>query len=305
MKTFLTLCFVFTFSCSQVWGQCQILNGDFEEWEDQTAQFETELGIMLVEEVMVPKGYFSLLRLVQLALGDIILPFFDTGVADRALFSSVQRAEPGAEGSQYALRISGDTLLEVTDLLSSYPCGERPTSLKGYYRYSGTSDDSLLVAALFSQGEAAIDEEQAIGVASMFAGAGSSQFTEFEVPITYSSPATPDSVTILIIATKEEGSKENSFFEVDELSFIGATTSTADVALEVQDLITPNPVSDHIQVSNAQKLSSLEILNLDGQVLTHWSNVLPEHQVEHLPPGIYVARATSDQEVVVQKFVRR
>ncbi|HOH84546.1 MAG TPA: C10 family peptidase [Bacteroidales bacterium] len=68
----------------------------------------------------------------------------------------------------------------------------------------------------------------------------------------------------------------------------------------------PNPVSDLITIVCPQK-TIIEILNIQGQILktVYTSSAETIVSLENMASGIYVIRAISDKESVIQKFIKR
>lgn len=302
MKRLLTLLVMLSFTLSQGLAQCSLPNGDFEEWEDLTEAFAFELDLELVEEVTWPSEYSTLLRLVDLANSSFILPYFDTGMADQPLFAGVSRVEPGANGSNTALQIESDTLTGRIDLLTTIKCTEMPTSLKGFYSYTGESVDTLTVLALFHQGDRVTEAVDAMASSVFVAAGGPSEFTEFEVPFEYPAVLNADSMTLLIVVQKDVTNSAIGTFRIDQLSLEETSTSLSDIEISYQ-LIAPNPAFDHLEVLSSD-VERIEILNFSGQLVLDINQPLPSIDVSSLVSGSYVAKSVVGEKVVVQKFIK-
>lgn len=303
MKDLFALLCVMMMGVTQLNAQCQIPNGDFENWTDYTDSMEMELGLELSEEVFFPDGYFSLFRIVQLVFSDLIIDFFDTGMADRPLFASVERAEPGANGSQYCLQMRGDTLFDVTDLLSFNACGETPTSLKGFFRYEGEANDSLSIVVLFGD-STIVDESQTIAVTGFASGGGPSEWTEFESSVNYEEEGnTPDSMTVLIIVEKDQTvTGQTGFFQIDQLSLEGTTTAQFDQSRVVQDLVRPNPFGTYLELNPDRSIDRIWISDMQGREVRTVESPSPTLLTHDLAPGHYILRASNQDQVFVQKI---
>ena len=67
----------------------------------------------------------------------------------------------------------------------------------------------------------------------------------------------------------------------------------------------PNPVSETLQISsNEIQLSSIEILSLQGKVLTTEIDNLQEINLSHLSSGVYFIKLISEENSVIKKIIK-
>ncbi|NND08757.1 MAG: T9SS type A sorting domain-containing protein [Saprospiraceae bacterium] len=285
-------------------AQCQANNGDFETWIDLTDSIEFELALELTEPVLLPEGWFPLFRLVDIAFSQFIVDYFDADSLDLDIFGGISQYAPGANGSDFALRIAGDSLILDSDLLQIFQCSGRPARLTGQYKFVGEAPDSLRIAALLHNSNVK-DEEVAMGVATFISEGGPSEFTSFSVDFDYKGSELADSATIIILASKDAANRnDTSYFVVDELEIEGGMVPTTDFAVYNSDLIFPNPVRDHLFLAPRQESAAyLEIYDLMGRkVFSLPSPGETAINVTELPSGLYIAKVKVGEKVFSQRI---
>ena len=286
-------------------AQCHADNADFESWVDLTDSIEFELALELKDPVLLPTGWFPLFRLVEIAFSEFIVDYFDADTLDIEIFGGIARYAPGANGSEFALRISGDSLILDSDLLQIFPCSGRPGRLTGQYKFVGEAPDSLSIAALLHNSNVK-DEEVALGVATFRAEGGPNDFTAFSVDFDYRGADLADSATIIIIASKDASNPgDTSYFVVDELEIEGGMVPTTDYAIYTEDLIYPNPASSRLFLAPRQEnVQYLEMYDqLGRKVLTVLTPGTEGVDISTLATGLYVAKAKVGDEIRSQKVM--
>ncbi|MCB0687199.1 MAG: T9SS type A sorting domain-containing protein [Saprospiraceae bacterium] len=313
MKFTLPLLFLLFFTSSEITAQCEIVNGNFESWTDYTDSFENELDFELTYPIVFPTNWFSVLRLTEIALSGFIVQYFDQDTLDIPLFEGLSQYSPGANGTESAARISGDTLLLASDLLQIIQCSGRPEKMTGYFKYEGEGQDTLIVSAVLFKGGDMVDSSSAIGYA-YFSVVGSpidisrgvADYTGFSADFKYNSDEIPDTAAIIIISSKDEQNpNDTSYHVVDEIQFEGGIVSTHDVYREAPFILTPNPASEVLTL-NLDSGTPLRLQLYDAignQVLDRQVSNGSSVPVAHLPVGTYMSRIRTDQEILWQKLV--
>ncbi len=312
MKAILPLLFICVVLSNESKAQCQTVNGDFESWTDYTDTFEYELGLQLKYPVIFPTEWYSIVRLLDLALSNFFGEYLDRDTLDIPVFDGVLQYMPGANGTGSAARLSGDSLLLAADLIQLKPCGGRPEKLNGYFKYEGTGFDTLVIGAILHN-DGLLDTSASIGYAS-FTIVGSpddisrdaADFSAFSADFIYNSDEIPDSVTILILTIKDEQNpSDTSYFVVDEIEFEGGAVPTRDYYQEAPFALLPNPASDQIRLNlEVSGDVMVQIFDALGQVVTN--TILSVHNtlsVQHLPAGTYLGRIQAGKEIFWQKIV--
>ena len=294
-------------------AQCQTINGSFEEWSDETDTFEFELGLELLETVILPTGWLPRIRLLDAALSSFIIDYLDKDTLDIPIFQAVQQYSPGANNTASAVKISGDSLLNTSDLLQIVPCGGRPDKLTGYVKYEGIGVDTLTISAVLLHSADLIDTMESIGYAIFNAIGGdtdisrnSAEFVPFSVDLIYNSDEIADSVALHIVAIKDGNNlSDTSFFVVDEIKLEGGSVATRDFYREVPNALTPNPASNLVSVDlPVGPGARLEIFSVLGaMVLQKDLDYGSTFSVSHLNVGSYIARIYSENQVFWQKLL--
>ncbi len=293
-------------------GQCQPFNAGFENWIDLTDSFESELTVEIDYPVVLPEGWFSAFRLLDIALSGFIVDFLDSGKAiDFPLFGGVSQYSPGADNTASALRISGDTLLLATDVIQVGPCTSRPAKMTGFYKYEGDGSDTLFIGAVLQKEADLIDTSQAIGFAvfSNFAQdvsrSNSAEFIPFEADFKYNSGETPDTMALLILSSRDKSNPfDTSYFVVDEIRFEGDVVSTRDHIVEHSKALTPNPADAFLDVATDINLGArFHFFDAVGKNVLTVSDIssgkIPIHQLHN---GVYFVRIVDGQKNYWQKI---
>lgn len=293
-------------------AQCQTVNGSFESWTDYTDYFEHELNIEFQHPVIFPTEWFSLVRLLDIALSNFYIEYLDKDTLDIPLFDGVSQYMPGANGTASAARLRGDSLLLAADLIQFIPCSSRPDKMTGYFKYEGAGQDTLQIVAVLHNGEM-VDTAEGIGYA-FFSMVGApedisrdaAEYTAFSADFIYKSDEIPDSVTILILTTKDSSNpSDTAYFVVDEIQFGDGSVSSRDFAQDAPFTLVPNPAADEIRL-NLETDGEVTIQLYDAlgrEVVYSRQPVQRSLYVGHLTNGTYIGRITAGTEVFWQKIM--
>ena len=312
MKIILPLLFLCSVFNLDVSAQCQPVNGGFESWTDYTDSFEHELSLQLSYPVILPTDWLSLVRLLDIALSGFIVDYLDRDTLDIPIFEGVKQYMPGANGTVSAARISGDSLLLISDLIQFTKCGGRPERLTGYFKYEGEGFDTLIIAAILHDGEL-IDTSDAIGY-TYFSVVGSpidisrrsTDYVAFSTDFTYNSDAIPDSVSIQIISIKDsQNPNDTSYHVIDEIQFDGGVVPTKDFYQEDAFALLPNPATDHLRINlDEEGAIRVELFDALGrQVVNSIVNANDAISVNHLTTGTYLTRIQTRKQTYWQKIM--
>lgn len=312
MKAILPLLFICVVLSNESKAQCQTVNGDFESWTDYTDTFEYELGLTLKYPVIFPTEWSSVDRLLELALSNFFGEYLDQDTLDIPVFDAVMQYMPGANGTASAARLSGDSLLLLADLRQLKPCAGRPEKLTGHFKYEGTGFDTLLIEAILHN-DGLLDTSASIGYASFTIigtpddiSRDAADYTAFSADFIYNSDEIPDSMTIIILSTKDEQNPtDTSYFVVDEIELEGGVVPTRNYYHEAPFALLPNPASDQIRLNlEVSGDVMVQIFDALGQVVT---NTIMSAQntlsIQHLPAGAYLSRIQADKQIFWQKIL--
>jgi len=102
-------------------------------------------------------------------------------------------------------------------LIAQFPYSGRPSSLSGYYKLNSVSSDSLVITVVLYK------NNNGIGGGIFHTHVNASSFVQFNAPIVYDLSGTPDSAAISISIMPASSPHSGSSFNIDDLSFGGAT----------------------------------------------------------------------------------
>jgi hypothetical protein len=188
-------------------------------------------------------------------------------------------------------------------IADSIGVSERHGSLNGYYKFMPQSDKEVLdIAVLMSEGSVF----NFIGGGFEEFGGTVSSYTQFSVPITYSSSETPDTAWIefIVVDTSEEGSGgTGSYALIDDLSFGGPTdveqVGQIPSAYSLKQNY-PNPFNPSTKINfSITEQSYVELIVYDilgNEISKLVSDNYPageysvDFNAENLPNGIYIAK---------------
>ena len=307
MNRILLLFAIITSLMQDVHAQCPIPNGDFETVGDISDTLEFELGFEFDFPVNAPVGWIPLVRTLEIALSRFIEPFFGQDTLDIDVFEGVDSYSPGANGTDKALLLRGDSLSLISDVIRWFPCASRPDKLQGFYRYESENErDSLVVQVILTK-STSLDTSSAIGFAIFETAGGPAEYTPFEADFVYRSDEIPDTAIVAIIAQRyDPWPQDTSFFAIDELSFFGGSVSTRDVA-QVEEFLAPNPFAETLSlISDPGFKGTLEIHGMMGQLLFRSGDFSGTDEIllSHVEPGIYMATLRTDTQIFVQKIIK-
>ena len=191
------------------------------------------------------------------------------------------------------------------------PCPDcKPSRFKGYYKFEPVNGDSCTVLMLLSKWNSTDKKRDTIGYGKIVERNAVSSYTQFDIPISYKSTATVDTMTLLIIAsaginlTNFTGSvgQPGTTMYVDDLTLDYPSGIQQVLMPEVAVTVYPNPASDnlHVDLSKEVKNGAMEIFNTEGKVVGSYpvaktGNIIPVH---NLVNGAYYFRLTSGKELV-------
>lgn len=180
----------------------------------------------------------------------------------------------------------------------AFPCVLRPAALTGQWEYYQQGGDYGTIQVGFTRWNAELGVREDIGSGLLYFSGVMPQWTTFSVPITYGSPALPDSAAISFISGVNLIAGSN--LSVDALGFeLSTGVAEANVPAELQVVPTAGGLSIHARSAMAR----LRITDLSGRLVAQRSGPSTSLSLEPLPPGLYVAGAElTDGRVAVRAF---
>ncbi len=197
------------------------------------------------------------------------------------------------------------------------PFTSRPTMLQFYYKLSGpqtaaASDGAFAQVALTRYVNGAT---QTLATAKQVFRTVTSTYVLAQVPLTYTSSATPDSVHLVLssgaIITATAGPVAGTVFQVDDVSFVGTATATRDAALSATLTVAPNPSADGrylLHASPTLLAAPLAVVDATGRVVRREAALASAAatrslDLSGLAAGLYTLQLFAGQGLVTQKLV--
>lgn len=234
---------------------------------------------------------------------------------------------PDAHSGNYALQVNVWYYYTETRAVQSVPFTGRPYTFGGYYKYVNneiknqttnlTTEDTAWAAVYLTKWNTTAMQTDTLGKGRVDL-IGSAAYSHFVCPITYSSTATPDSITIVAdpslmrdggnyFSTSTDG--KNSYLTVDDL-YLDFWPASVNSVQFVMFSVSPNPVADQLVLSvDAGGAYNCRILDITGRVvkeivLNGSTTTIP---VAGLLPGLYniaIAQVGGNRSAV-KSFVKQ
>jgi hypothetical protein len=282
-------------------------NGDFETWAPRAG-------------AEVPTGWLTTDDLVTAAFG-LALP---TGTITKSSTAhggtaavrletkaTLFGALPGAVG--VGTRVGRDITLP-----GGIPFTGRPAQLQFYYQLSGPQPP-LASNGAFAQialTRTVGGVPQPIAVAKQVLTAGTGGYVLAQVPLTYSSSATPDTLRLVFssgaIPSAAGGAPTvGTVLQVDDVTFTGTVTATGSATRDAALTVFPNPSADGRFVRAAPPdwlAAPLCVVDATGRVVRREAAAAPGAptralNLTGLPRGLYTLHLLAGEGVVTKKLV--
>jgi len=314
MKNLLTILALFTLIHSLSFAQCTVPGGDFEDIQDISSQLMEDGDFDFCSDTTIigSPHFISFTRFLTLSFEILFGGIFGENpeVNCQELFGIDQH--PGANGTSTALKLQPDTLINIADAFTIFPCDSLPTALKGSYLHVGSDLDTARVLITVNYD---FYYETADGVGLLNIAGGSNEFTEFEVPIVTENQVTVDSIIIVLLAQSDttflaEGKESYYVFDELELVYENIDTMTSVLNLEIfeQLNISPNPAIDLVQISlSDHPIQHIKVYNENGVLILEQNKVhdfSSKLDVSQLPDGLYVIEVTGEGFTLTKKLIK-
>jgi hypothetical protein len=258
MKKTLLFGILYTFIFSTLFAQQQVPNGDFENWETHALGFETPVGWDN------PNASLSLLSIIP------VLPSDDAANGDFSVYlESIELTGLGytIPGVVTLGIFTVDYVNNTATFEGGVPFSDRPMALKGSIKNDPVPNDSTMVAIIFTKYNTMESKRDTIGGGVMFFSELISNWTNFSVPIYFSTEENPDSMNINVVSSNIFNPQPNNKMYVDNLSF-EYEAGINDIRNIVETSIYPNPASDNITFSFEKELNAvINVYSNEGQLV--------------------------------------
>lgn len=233
---------------------------------------------------------------------------------------SLQRSTDSHSGT-YAAKLAtqsilGQTIPGITALGSiniasqqvagGTPFVGRPTSLKGYFKYTPVGNDSMLIAIILTKKNG--NGKDTVGGGIFTNKNAVNSYTQFTIPISYNSSVTgnPDTMNIILLSSATATGGIGTTLLIDDLS-MDYPSSVNDIQ-QFDFKLFPNPASDLITINcknNNSNLNNVVIYNITGQEV--YSNTFNTSQfkinISELKEGVYFVKTTNENYHRIQKLI--
>ncbi|MDE5609383.1 MAG: PCMD domain-containing protein [Bacteroidales bacterium] len=200
------------------------------------------------------------------------------------------------------------------------PFKSRPKAINGYMKYLPVNGDSASIFVEVYKYNAA-GMRQTIGRVEQKFKDSVEDWTAFELPITYNSDETPDSITVLFVSSAGYDFKDlfnckgqiGSTLWVDDVEFVyegedpGPSTNNENTVLAASKLY-PNPSFNGIFNLNVQEACRAEVISVAGRLVMQQNfNTAGAYTLDlsRFAPGVYYIRLSNQEGAAILKAVRR
>ncbi len=177
------------------------------------------------------------------------------------------------------------------------PFTARPERFRGWLKYQPVNGDSCLVYARFIRKNPTTQQREQIGIARRVYTSAVTAYTEFDLPVVYTSTATPDSI-ILVCTSSAAADNLNapqagSTMYIDDLELTMPVGASLDAFRMTTVQTFPNPVSDKLVVTTGTALLNAQIVfyATDGRLVATKAlenGATTMLDVSDLPPDSYI-----------------
>lgn len=293
MKKIFTQLTMLVLGINLIYSQTSVPNGDFELWGISEYGYEFPMGWSdPLGDFFCPDSSYNL-RTEDSYSGNWAVrleSFGDTSISE--------------DSSQVECFRSG-FIASTENFLYSMPGGfvihERPSKLRGHYKYFPNGDDNGTILIYFFKNSTNIDN--IIGYGELFLFETVTVYDGFDITIEYFSDEMPDTAVIMMGSGDNNG---GSTLIVDDLSFDYNTTSIKDDEKQNKALILfPNPVKDILTVDTYFKNTDFRISDLQNRpILVGTLSEETEIDCSSLKTGVYLFQCTDGKSSYSEKFIK-
>jgi len=188
-----------------------------------------------------------------------------------------------------------DYINQSGTVTAGIPFSGRPDELKGYYKYNPTAGDSCFIGIMITKWDGS--QNDTIAEAEFFKSSKVQSWTEFIIPIDYSTTDTPDSMNIFAASSDITNllAVLGSTLWLDNLSLDYGGVSVIDLALNENFSVYPDESRENLIISlnfAEECKTSISLYTVDGKLLYHITknihNSNENINIASLPAGIYL-----------------
>jgi hypothetical protein len=202
----------------------------------------------------------------------------------------------------------GNVDLASQEISGGIPCTGMPTKLSGYYKFSPSGGDTMLIAVILYKYNTTTQQSEEIGYGVFMNNTATPTYTYFENMITYDVPnVAPDTMDIIMISSATETPHDGSTLYVDDL-VLDVSPLSINENSSFKLTVSPNPANDIINV-NLKNVgtdpNNVIIYNLAGQMVYNSSFTSSQFKINvaNLNEGIYFIKISNNNTHKIKKFI--
>lgn len=243
-----------------IFAQTPVPNGDFETWQAFTNY----------ESPSPSTWWTSLNALSQFSASSVTVS--KTTDAQNGTYAA--RLETKKIGTLLlsGLLVSGNFSLGTNTLKRGQPFTDKPTHLKGFYKYTPVNGDSCALAIELTKWKN--NQHYLIADASLVTNVASTQYQAFDLQLNYYDLLeTPDSITIVFSSSANgdsfQGQVGSTLF-VDNISLDYTNTNIQNELNDSFSVVYPNPIKDELFIHLTENTPSATfyLYDINGKQLT-------------------------------------
>lgn len=234
LKNF-TLSIIFVFIAAFVHGQCEIVNGSFENWSAQDFILPDENGEEVVGEILLPDAATPFLRFFFIAFSAAFDPSYAALLENEAQeLAGISQSQDASDG-EFAVQLQTGYGVDVSDIYGVFECNEIPEQFSLDVKHLGETTDTLTVFVLFSDGLAPLPETEEdlenvpAYATTKIAYNSNTDYETLNLPVIQNFEADVDTFYYLILAE----TIDDSYFLIDNVNFEGDSGDCTITAPEI------------------------------------------------------------------------
>jgi len=201
-----------------------------------------------------------------------------------------------------------DYVTQDFSITGGIPFTNRPSKLKGWFKYTPVAPDACFAYAVFTKFNGATSDT--IGFGMFMSMETTDVWTQFEAPVTFINSENPDTMNILILSSSITAAQPGSVMLVDKLELdygVGIKEELLESSVDFYNDQSNKALQINYSFESEQTVSTT-LFNLAGQPV----KVLPVRKVMNgqevidtggYPAGVYLIELRSGNERVVRKVI--
>ena len=208
-----------------------------------------------------------------------------------------------------------EVLVTEQSAIFGRPFPSRPAAIKGYMKYHPVNGDSASIfVEVHRYNEAG--KRVIFGRVEHIFKDSIKAWTPFELPITYNSDATPDSITVLFVSSAGydfddlfacEGQVGSTLW-VDDVEFVYEGSSVNENSVLASSKLYPNPSRNGIFNLSVKEACHIDVISATGMLMMQQDFVAAGAytvDLSRFATGVYYIRLTNRQGSAVLKAIKR